>query len=186
MTRWTRLAFAVYLIALGLWAGSLMMTAVTAAVAFPTVKALDPVVPALDPASRPHWPLIAGKVASNVFVISHMTQSVCALLVIGAGVALCRVPSLRMRRSPSSIAACLAVATLGWYLLILWPRMRANLYTYWDNLFAGRLEPAAAAQRAFNADHPTSSTTMAIIFVLVLTALITGAWKATAPAELAL
>lgn len=183
MTRWTRLAFAVYLTALGLWAGSLMMTAVTAAVAFPTVKTLDPVVPTLDPASRPHWQLIAGKVASNVFVISHMAQSVCAVLAIGTGVVLCRLPGLRMRRSPSFISACLAVATLGWYLLVFWPKMRTNLYTYWDNLFAGRIEPAAAAEKAFSADHPTASTFMAVIFILTLTAFVAGAWKATGQPE---
>lgn len=181
MTRWDRLFTTIYLSALGLWTGVLAMTAAAAAVTFPTVKSLDPIVPALDPASRPHWLYIAGKVASGVFRISNVAQAVCALLALVAVACLCRSREAgpRTRRSVSLYATGLAVAIVAWYTLILWPRMRENLYTYWDNLNAGKLEAANAAEKAFTADHPLSSTLLQTLLVVVLIALVSGVWNAT-------
>lgn len=183
MTRRDRLCYTVYLFALGIWAGILAMTAAAAAVTFPTVKSLDPTLLDLDPASRPHWMLVGGKVVSGVFVISHAAQAVCALLAIAAFVVLCRSPQRgrQSRRSVTFVASAAALSVLSWYLLILWPRMRENLHTYWDNLFAGKLELARAAQQAFDADHPAASFTLQVLLVAVLVALASGVWSATAP-----
>jgi hypothetical protein len=180
MTRWDRLCTTIYLSALGLWTGIIAMTAAAAAVTFPTVKALDPIVPALDPASRPHWLYIAGKVASGVFRISNVAQAVCAILVLVTVACLCRSREAgpRTRRSVSLYATGLAIALVGWYLLILWPRMRENLYTYWDNLNAGKLEAARVAQQAFDADHPISSNLFKALLAVVLVAFISGIWNA--------
>lgn len=163
----------------------MMMTAVTAAITFPTVKALDPIVPSLDPASRPHWELVGGKVASGVFIVSHVVQGVCAVLAVIALVCLLRskVVGHRTRRAVSTYATGMAVATLGWYMLVLWPRMRENLHGYWDNVFAGKLEPAQVARKAFDADHPLASNTMGAIFVFVLVALVCAAWTSTGKVE---
>ncbi|MDP1660495.1 MAG: hypothetical protein Q8L55_01145 [Phycisphaerales bacterium] len=183
MTRRDRICYSVYLSALGVWAGVLAMTAAAAAVTFPTVRSLDPTLLDLDPTSRPHWMLVGGKVVSGVFVISHAAQAVCALLAITSFVLLCR-SSLRgrqSRRSVTFVSTAAALSILSWYLLVLWPRMRENLHTYWDNLFAGKLDLARAAQLAFDADHPNASLTLQVLLAAVLVALTSGVWSATAP-----
>lgn len=187
MTRLARVCTTVYLTALGIWTGSLMMTAAAAAVTFSTIKKLDAVVPTLDPLTRPHWQFVGGKVVSGVFLISHLVQAVCALLAIVSLVCLCRTTDsafrARLRRSVSLYSTGLSMLVLGWYLLLLWPRMRENLYAYWDHLAAGRIEPARIAQKAFDADHPLASTTLQVLLVLLVIALISGLWSATARPE---
>lgn len=185
MTRSDRVCFTIYLTALGLWAGVIAMTAAAAAVTFPTMKAVDPIVPSLSESSRPHWMFVAGKVVNGVFTISNAAQAVCALLAISTLVMLIRSPQRAgdMRRSIASISTAGAVAVLASYLLLLWPRMRTNLHAYWDNLNAGRLEAAKSAQDLFNADHPLASMLLQVLLLLVLIALISGAWKATRRTE---
>lgn len=183
MTRRDRICYTVYLSALGVWAGVLAMTAAAAAVTFPTVRSLNPTLLDLDPASRPHWMLVGGKVVSGVFVISHAAQAFAALLAVVALIVLCRSPQRgrQTRRSITSVSTAAALTILSWYLLVLWPRMRENLHTYWDNLFAGKLDAARTAQQAFDADHPGASLTLQFLLATVLAASISGIWHATAP-----
>ncbi|HZW06664.1 MAG TPA: hypothetical protein VFF65_06035 [Phycisphaerales bacterium] len=184
MVRWERTCTALYLAALGLWAGVLAMTAAAAAVTFPAVKALDPVVPTLDAASRPHWMFVGGKVVANVFLVSHIAQSVCAVLALASIICLSRSRRPEARRRPATLYwTAGAVAVFAVYLLWLWPRMRSNLHMYWDRLTQGTLEAARAAQAAFDADHPRASLLLQLLLVLVLAALVSGAWHATRRVE---
>jgi len=178
-----RLCATVYLATLGVWAGIIAMTAGAAAVTFPTVKALDPVVPTLDPASRPNWLYVAGKVASNVFRVSNAAQFTCAALVLVALFVLLRSPEQgrRLRRSVSLYASAFALLLISAYAFVLWPRMRANLHTYWESLNAGRLDAARTAQLAFDADHPTSSALFQVLLATLLIAAVTGVWNALRP-----
>lgn len=184
MTRLNRVCRVALICSLSLWAGTLLMTGVAAAVIFPAMKALEPIVPALDPASRPHWLYIGGKAAAGVFTISNWVQVTLALLggiglagLLGAG---------RLTGKPRAAlltAYGLPTALLAGYLLLLWPRMRANLHAYWDALTANKLEAAQAAQRAFDADHPLSTTVMSSLFMLTLIGATAAAWLLLSPTE---
>ncbi|HYD01647.1 MAG TPA: hypothetical protein VEB22_10515 [Phycisphaerales bacterium] len=183
MARWERLCTTAHLAALGLWAGVLAMTAAAAAVTFPTLKTIDPLVPSLDAGSRPHWMYVGGRIVANVFLISHAAQAVCAVLALASVVCLVRSrkPGAPRRLPATLYCTSCAAGLLGVYLLWLWPRMRTNLHTYWSQLSIGAVDRARAAQAAFDADHPRASTLLQILLVIVLAALITGAWRATRP-----
>lgn len=173
-----RIGETVHLTALGVWAGALFGAGVAAAVAFPTMKGLDPTLGAYPDYTGEHWMLAAGRVAARVFLITDMTQFVCAFLAV-VGFVVATVAGDKARSWLKFFrAASLGVAFLlvSYHLLIQGPRMDRDLRAYWDAAAAGDNATAKAHQDAFAAQHGGASRIMTATFGATLLTLGLGAW----------
>ncbi|MBL8757761.1 MAG: hypothetical protein JNK35_04945 [Phycisphaerae bacterium] len=173
-----RALHAIHVTALGLWSGSLLMTAAMAAVTFPTMKSLAPMLPGYAGYTGDHWMIAAGKVANTAFAISDGVQFVCAMLAAGSLLVAAVFAGLNWRRPGVVVRAVImgsALGVLAYHLLVLSPRMAVNLRQYWLLAEAGKTSDAEAVRAAFTADHPTASTVMATLAGLSLIGLILGA-----------
>lgn len=171
----------VHLSALGIAAGAMAMTGAAAAIAFPTMKSLAPVLPAFKVDEAQHWSIAAGSVMNRVFGVADV-------IVLGAAIAAALtliVVAFIARRSIASMTGvlrCVALVTMcgavgfGWFGLR--PRMQGNLEAYWSAAREGRVEDAAKFKAAFDADHPRASMLLSMQFVLSVTALGFGGWSA--------
>jgi len=161
---------------LALWMGVLVMSGVVAAVAFPTMKRLDPKLPGFEAVGE-HWKIAAGSVAFRVFTISDALQLVCVIVTLATlGLGL----SLRSKE-PNGVKSVLlagrailmsvASGLVGYQLFVLGPRMSENIAKYWAFAREGKVELASAAQAAFEVDHPTASSvlyaTLACVVVML-------------------
>lgn len=179
-----RIGETVHLTALGVWSGALFGAGVSAAVAFPTMRGLDPVLGAYPDYTGEHWMLAAGRVAARVFLITDAAQFVCALLAVG-GFALAAVFGARTR----SWLRFLRAATLGaafllvsYHLLVQGPRMDRDLRAYWDAADTGDTPAALRHQEAFSAQHSGASRVMGATFAATVLTLALGAWSLSAGA----
>lgn len=177
-----RILETIHLTALALWLGGLAMTGVLAAIIFPTMKELDPSLPAYAPYEGEHWRIAAGKVANTGFLVIDAV-GIGALLV-----SLAMLGALGLWRwldfsKPATIlrlvALGAAIATMAWSLGVLRPRMQENLTAFWQAARAGDNEAADRHQAAFSADHPRASLTMTVQFVTVGWAFVAGCFGAT-------
>jgi len=169
----------------GVWLGALTMTAVTAAVAFPTMKALAPSLPQFKTDPAQHGIIAAGHVMQRVFLACDVTQFICGMLCfVGLGGLLATTHAGRGNRLVMllrTISTAAALMLLSYHLLMHAPRMNENLRAYWDAALTGEAEAAAQFKSAFDADHPTASRVLGATGVSVFFALLTGCWAATAP-----
>lgn len=184
-----RIGETVHLTALGVWSGALFGAGVAAAVAFPTMRDLQPTLGAYPAYTGEHWILAAGRVAAKVFVITDIAQFVCAFLAV-VGFALATFAGRRNRSWLRFFrAASLGVAFLlvSYHLLIQGPRMDHDLRAYWDAASAGDNPRALVHQEAFSRQHPGASRIMTATFIATLTTLALGAWSLSTerPAETA-
>lgn len=153
------------------------MAGAGAAIAFPTMKAIEPTLGAYPLYSEPHWRLAAGHVAAKLFFVSDVVQLVCAPV---AGLALVLLVLGRLVPWPSRLMAArlvvftLLMAILSYRFFLLAPRMDRELALYRAAAQAGEMEPAAAHLAAFNADHPTASNVMVATFGLGAAAMALG------------
>lgn len=173
-----RIGETVHLTALGVWAGALFGAGVAAAVAFPTMKGLDPTLGAYPNYTGEHWMLAAGRVAARVFLITDLTQFVCAFLAV-VGFVVATVAGDKARSWLKFFrAGALGVAFLlvSYHLLIQGPRMDRDLRAYWDAAAAGDNATAKAHQDAFAAQHGGASRVMTATFGATLVTLGLGAW----------
>lgn len=151
--------------AMALWLGCLVMTAVSAAILFPTMKSLGPTVAAYAAYDGPHHVIVAGHAAEKIFVACDLIQFVCAVLaVVSASCTALFFGPLGSARATMlrSLFLAAALSALAFHLLVLAPRMNTALRGYWAAAQAGKNEQAATLRDAFNQDHPTSRTVMAI------------------------
>lgn len=174
----TRAAHALHVAALGLWTGTIGMTAAAAAIIFPTVKSLSPTLPgyaAVPP--EEHWLLAAGQVAARIFKVSDSVQLACGITTLATAVVLLYANGF----SRSFIARVRLIALVGslhllaFYLLTLAPRMQRNIQAHWQLSQHRQLEEARIYEAAFKADHPTSSRVLGGTALCTLTALLLGA-----------
>jgi hypothetical protein len=164
---------------LGLWFGSLVMTGIAAAIIFPTVKHLQPQVPAYASYRGEHWLLLAGKVAERIFTAADIVQFVCACVAVGAFLVMAAKTPEGWRTPERALRVTLLVAaltTLAYQILVLGPRMHLNLTEFWNAAGAGQQANADRFQAAFDADHPTASTVLGITVALVGAAFALAAW----------
>lgn len=176
----TRLACGI----LGLWLGSVLVSGVTAAVAFPTMKSLAPTVPGYHVPADEHFLIVAGAVAQRVFNIVGIVQIVCLALVV----AVLLLARWRMPR-PNPVGpwwwagrialAATACATI-WALSV---QMRLNdlIAAYWSAAQAGEAAAAAIARDQFRAYHPTSTRALSISAIMIVLTCILLAFRATTP-----
>jgi hypothetical protein len=144
-----------------LWLGTLTIAAATAAVAFPTIKALNPTLPNLTIPADDHWLITAGAVARKVFDISSAIQIPCAIVALIATLRLERVsPSLvpagRLVRFLRRTGLALAIAALVSAIAVQL-KMNHLIDDYWLHARDGKLELANSSRDAFRALHPSAT-----------------------------
>lgn len=165
----------VHVVALALWLGSVVGAGLAAAIIFPTVKSLDPALPAYSTYQDDHWMLLAGKVAARIFVATDMIQIAAgglALLAAGAVLVCGRAPWRRLTTLAWLAALAGATGVLAFQLLVLRPRMDANLHEYWRFAESGQTPQAETAREAFSVEHPLASNLMSATALLTLGALV--------------
>jgi hypothetical protein len=149
--------------ALGVWLGALLTVGGIAAVAFPTMKSLAPVLPGFRVPVEDHWSIAAGHIMNPSFFAVMI-----AGIVLGATALLAWKGIGTLRRIVTLLALLLAVGTL----VGLGLPMRANLDLYWSAARAGETEAAAQSKAKFDALHPWSSRAMGTQAGLVALALV--------------
>lgn len=180
-----RLLETLHALALGLWLGVLCMTGFTAAMLFPTMKALNPTLPQFSAYTGEHWRIAAGSIAQRLFLACDTVGLACGILsILTLGLSLfslrklgrtsVALPAVRVA------AVSLAGALLGYQLFMLGPEMGRNLARYYAAAQSGDMAAAATHQAAFAAQHPTATTVMGSLAACTLIALLAGLWHATA------
>ncbi|RMH26000.1 MAG: hypothetical protein D6693_07970 [Planctomycetota bacterium] len=164
--------------ALAFGAGVIAATGLAAALAFPTMRDLDPTLPGLGVAGD-HWMIAAGSVMAPVFTI--------AVAVAGIAVALAGLVWVgRTLRGGASAAALVvrgvailaALAVVGYAQFVLLPRMNHNFASFLAAARTGDAPAAEGFRDAFDRDHPASSRALGAIVTLTLVAAGAHAWPA--------
>jgi hypothetical protein len=157
---------------LSMWAGSLAMTAVTAAIAFPTMKELNPTLPSFAAYPDDHWVIAAGQVMERVFTASDIGQLALAILacVLFVPLALSKRLSRGLMAARAVVLAALLVSLLE-YTFVMRPQMTSDLMAFWAAAKAGELEAANAARAAFDEAHPLASARLSVHLAGVLLAI---------------
>ncbi len=167
---------------LGLWLGVIVISGVTAAVAFPAMKALDPHLPSYAAYPNPHYMIAAGAIARRVFDIGAVIQYVCASVsLLSAVIAIASAPP-KTRPVFRAVWVVLAIGALMYWRVGLSPRMDANLDEFLAAAKAGEVEKADARRLAFDHDHPNASRALSAAALFVLCALLESARKSIATA----
>ena len=146
---------------LGAWATVILMSGAMAAVIFPTMKQLDPVLPAFASTPGDHWSLAAGLVMRKIFFISDIVQLVLATAcLVSTAVVLkgLQLPALARRSLwiPLTVACIAMLAAAFW----LSPALRRDMD---EALVAGRNGNASAmhaARTRFSDKHKTATGLM--------------------------
>jgi len=187
MTTPRAFAATVHLLALSLWAGVLLSTGAAAAILFPTMKQLDPSLPAYANYTGQHWLLAAGHAAEKLFLIADIVQFICALLAIISFIALF-ITAASAKHTPAhtnisrlgllarGTALGVALACLAGNLVIVAPAMNRALRAYREAAQQGLTDQALAHQAAFSELHPVASNLLIATTIATITALIMGIW----------
>ena len=179
MNRIARAASTSLIVCAGISFGVMSMTGVVAAVVFPTVRDLGPVLPDHASYTGPHWSLVAGVVAEGVFRIG--------MVVVGVALfgALLGVLLLAFRRGEQRLPVVrlgLTAVTIGLFLTHaawLQPRMNAAAAEYRDAASTGNNALAGEAKSRFDSMHPTASRLIGATTVASLLLFVCSAWTAT-------
>lgn len=169
------------MIALGLWAGSLAMTGAAAGLIFRAAREARPTLPDFAAYSGDHALVTGGIIANRLFWAADVAQFACAamaILTLGVLAIFGRAWMGRIHAGMRILSLSLPLCALMYHLFVLSPRMAQNLNDYWTSAKQGDTAKASAAKAAFDADHPTASTTMGLTVVLILGAMCTAAWPA--------
>jgi len=175
-----RVCESIHVAALGLWLGSLILTAASAAMLFPTMHKLEPTLPAYAGYTGPHWLIAGGHVVLRMFLALDVAQF-AAMLVSGItfGVAVMWL-GLSMKRVSTFVRVALLMALVGllsYRLGFFEPAMSENLRQYWLAAAAGDNENAQRLKTVFDAGHPMQSRLLGITAGLVLASLIAAIWS---------
>lgn len=187
MPRGRAICQGVHLASVSLWLGATVMTGVAAAIAFPTMKGLDPALPDFAAYPTDHWMIAAGAVMNKVFAVLDYA-SVALAVVAAQALVIAAMPCGLRLSAPSSIvrllALAVAVGALGYSLFMLRPEMNAHLLEFHSHAMAGRLAEADAARSAFDALHPPASNALGVIAIALVVLVFMGIWSlATDPAS---
>ena len=169
------LAETVHLAALGIWFGAIGMTGAAAAVAFPTMRDLDPTLGAYAAFPKEHWPIAAGEVLFKLFQISDLVSILCVVLAVGSLGAAIVAGGLSMGRLATKLRVLLLVliiAVQSWALFVLMPRMTHNVNEFWDAAKAGEVQRAGEYRVRFSDDHPTSRRVSEILLLTIAASLV--------------
>lgn len=145
------------IIALSVLAGATLAVGAAAAIAFPTMKALDPVLAAYVAWPDPHWPIAAGAIANRLF---RILDWVALGIVVVALVSM--IPrSARPTRSLIGVVAAVSMLLLAGVVATNWvwirPTMHHHLEAYWTAARAGDIAAGNAGREAFAGFHPIAT-----------------------------
>lgn len=174
---------AVHALAAGVWLAGATLGGVTASVAFPAMRTLDPVLgayPAYDPDG--HADLAAGVVANRVFLVGDVAMFAAAVLAVLATGVLIALGGLPLRRWSSGVRLLAlggALLALAYQVLVLGPRMGGQHAAYLDAAAAGDNDAAAALLDAFMSNHESARLVFGGIVLGVLTLVGSGAFNAS-------
>lgn len=174
---------------LALWLALVVGAGMAAAIIFPQVKPLAPIVPSYSAYAGEHWRLAAGIPANRIFAFSTIAQLLFASLTIVALVS-CHALARRGhsggadKRRPGArivltICVTLAALAVAGFAFVIWPRMGVNFDAFLAHAKAGDNPAAEAARAAFDKDHPTSSRLFGVIAasLVVAVAALPGAFE---------
>lgn len=160
--------------------GALGMTGAAAAIAFPTMKSLDPRLGAYPMYPGTHWNLAAGEVMRRVFTISDGVMIVASTL---AGLAFAVAFAMRRRWDRPTLTqwarVAFALAVLGvvaYQAILLRPAMNAELFAFIDAATIGDAPTADFRREQFAAMHPAASRSLGATFTLALASCALGVW----------
>jgi len=181
LRNWYRLVEAVHVTALGVWLGALVMAGITAAIVFPTMRALEPDLPNYAGYKGSHADLAAGMVQNKVFFAADVIQFGAGLLSLATIIGLIAFLGLPLRRISTGVRLVGLGAALGlasFWLMVLAPRMQTETQAYWRAAEAGDTAAAQTHRAAFEEDHPVAANIMTATALSVLVALGGGAFSA--------
>lgn len=171
----------VFLGSVGLWAGVIAMVGAVAAIAFPTVRELDPALAEYAAYPGEHWRIAAGAVMNRAFLLADGVGGAVVLLATGAVVVMLAsgrvragTPAMVLRLAALAVGAGLTVYTLAAFR----PEMQGHLETFWSAARAGEVNEAETARAAFDAMHPRASFLLIAQLVAAGWAFGAGAWSA--------
>lgn len=165
---------------LGVWLGALVAVGAGAAIAFPTMKKLNPTLPEFG-AVGDHWSIAAGSVFQPMFIG-------VLVVAVSAGVLASAVTILYVRHMNNARRLTLNVLVIVATLtavggLVVARGMRSNWLNFLDAAKAGDTAAAATARAAFDKSHPISSTLLKAQAAIVLMTLIAAITTGKRPAE---
>lgn len=163
----------VNILVLGLWAGALALVGVAAAIAFPAMKTLDPVLPGFALYDGDHWRIAAGKVMNPLFnVVDDVGFVAIAVSLIALAVLMSGERLRRTRLAGFRIVLWIGVAVLSSYIVMV-PRADMNTLAeeHWTHAAAGENDQAEVAREAFDELHHTASALHVTQFLFVTLAL---------------
>ena len=161
------------------------MTGASAAVIFPDMRTLDPVLGAYPAYTGDHPTLAAGHIASRLFLISDFV-GFGMLLLATVGLAVWMSKMARSRRGEASVRGVfwlLLTGLMGYHVFFLSPSMSSSLLSYWEAAKAGLNDSAEIHRQAFADLHPTASRVMGGLALLTLLGMLAGLWSMVVGAE---
>lgn len=152
---------------------------------FPRMKELQPRLEAFAAYPEDHWKIAAGQVATRLFVACDAVQMVCAgVCFCTLGLVLSGMKKEGIRAGGAmllrALALTVAMGLVCYQLFVLGPRMQANVQSFWTFAKAGEVTRAGEFEKAFNADHPTSTNVLGGTAAAVLMLIVSGAWSQAA------
>lgn len=153
------------------WLAVAVMSGVFAAIIFPAMKALEPALPAYAAFPEDHWKIAGGVVANRVFRLAGSFElALAGLCILGWVGSRPRGPGARraVHRLIRLVPFAGALGLLIYSCAVLQPRMRGNLDAFLLAARDGDADRAHALRAAFDADHPTASTALSSMALLVL------------------
>lgn len=174
----------VYMLALGVWAGALLMVGATAAITFPRMAQLDPRLPGFESFEGEHHRIAAGQVMNLAFTVSDWVG-----LVAMAVAAACLGAVFVFRRRSSDLGPALVVRSVAMGLLVVLtlfstlafrPSLNRSFEQLWTAAAAGENERADEIRERLAPRHAKASFLLTTQFALVLAAGAAGAFDSVA------
>jgi hypothetical protein len=181
---WTRICESIHLLALGLWAGVLLMVGATAAVTFPKLAELDVRVPGFEGYDAEHHRIAAGQVMNLAFAVADWIGMAC-LVVAVVTILILTVPRgvWRHRIGPALV---LRVAALAFVLVLTLfqtfafrPSLNRSFERLWTAAEVGDNQQATEIRDRLAPQHAKASFLLTSQLGLVLIAGIAGGIDAT-------
>ncbi len=171
-------------LALGLWAGVLLMVGVTAAVTFPLMADLDVQIPRYEAFDGEHHRIAAGQVLNRAFLISDWIGVGCLAIAVLCLALLWIVGKPAFRRVRPGLV--LRLASLGVLSLItvfqtaaFRPSLNSKFEQLWGAAQRGENERAAEIRDRLAPQHAKASFLLATQFTLVLVAGLSSGFDGT-------
>lgn len=163
------------------WMALIVASGAFAAMAFPAVRDLSPVVPSMPVMTESHWKVVAGIPAQRNF---RLVQAA------GWGLGMCSIALAIGCRGRAGVAAVvqwaahlLAVASLGiLQVVVMNPLDRVGSRLH-DALRRGDLEASQALDREFAAIHGLATPLMSFMLVSIALAAGTILWRGVRPSS---